>query len=382
MRQDTADRSGIRLLGYSDLGGDGSGLQLMLKGQHLFVGRQNPGQPMLILDVSDPLRPYTVAQMPLYPHTWHSKCQLSGDLLLVNYEQRFDPQPGGRTGWAVFDVSEPTEPKELAFVDTGGKGAHRLWWAGERHCYISCRPKGFRERMLEIYDLQVPEKPELVGRWWTPGLWQEGGEAPPAPSRNGARTFIHHGIHHDGRLYCGYWDGGVVIFDVSDPTNPQPISRYEWEAGGGGMTHTTLPLPGRQLLAVTDEAGQVGDPQNPKYFRLLDIADERNPVELSRWRPDHEVYGSRGGRYGPHNLHENRPGTFQSEETLFATFFNAGLRVLDISDARNPRETAYYVPPATPGQPICATNDILVSAEGRIYITDKWSGGLHILELE
>lgn len=382
MTQDTAERQGIRLLSYSDLHGDGSGLQLMLKDHYLFVGRQNPGQPMLIMDVSDPRRPYTVGQMPLYPHTWHSKCQLHGDILLVNYEQRHERQPGARSGWGVFDVSNPLEPVELAFVDTGGKGAHRLWWAGERHCYISCRPKGFRERMLQIYDLNDLENPELVGQWWTPGLWEEGGEEPPAPSRNGARTFIHHGIHHDGRLYCGYWDGGVMVFDVTDPTTPTPISRLEWEEGGGAMTHTTLPLPGRQLLAVTDEAGQLGEPQNPKYFRVLDMSDERNLRELARWRPDHEYYGSKPGRYGPHNLHENRPGTYQSEEVLFATFFNAGLRVIDIGDPANPKEIAYYVPPPTPGQDFCATNDLLVTTDGIIFTTDKFAGGLHILELE
>lgn len=382
MHDDKADRSGIRMLGYSDLGGRGNGLQVMLNGDHLYVGRQNAGDPMLILDVSDPRRPYTMGEFPCYPGTWHSKCQLHGDMLVVNFEQRFENEPEGRTGWGIYDVSDPISPREITYVDTGGKGAHRMWWAGERHVYISCRPKGFRERMLEIYDIERPERPQLVGRWWTPGLWEEGGEEPPAPSRNGVRTFIHHGIHHDGRLYCGYWDGGMIIFDVRDPSKPTPISRLEWEEGGGGMTHTTLPLPGRQLLAVTDEAGMVGAPQNPKYFRMVDIADERNPVELSRWRPDPERFDVPGARVGAHNLHENRPGTFTSEEIMFVTFFNAGLRVLDVSDARAPKEIAYYVPPPSPHHPHPATNDLLVASDGRIFTTDKWSGGLHVFELE
>lgn len=382
MNDDPADRQGIRMLGYHDLQGKGDGLQVMLNGHHLYVGRQNPGNPMLILDVSDPRRPYQVGQFPCYPGTWHSKCQLANGMLIVNYEQRFENEPEGRTGWGIFDVSNPKEPKQITFVHTGGKGAHRMWWAGERYVYISCRPEGYGERMLEIYDLQDPTKPELMSRWWTPGLWTAGGEPPPKPSLNGSRTFIHHGIHHDGRLYCGYWDGGILIFDVNDPRDPKVVSHLEWEEGGGGMSHTTLPLPGRKMLAVTDEAGQVGDAQNPKYFRMVDIADERKPVVLSRWRPDPEVYEARGGRVGPHNLHENRPGTFQSEDMLFATFFNAGLRVLDVSDAKNPKQVAHYVPPGTPGQPVCATNDILVSKEGLIFTTDKWSGGLHIFEME
>ena len=38
------------------------------------------------------------------------------------------------------------------------------------------------------------------------------------------------------------------------------------------------------------------------------------------------------GNFGPHNLHENRPGSFVSEETIFATYHNAGVRVFDIRD--------------------------------------------------
>ena len=38
------------------------------------------------------------------------------------------------------------------------------------------------------------------------------------------------------------------------------------------------------------------------------------------------------GTFGPHNLHENRPGSMQSEETIFATYNNAGVRVFDIRE--------------------------------------------------
>ena len=50
--------------------------------------------------------------------------------------------------------------------------------------------------------------------------------------------------------------------------------------------------------------------------------------------------------FGPRNLHENRPETFQSEELLFATYHNAGLRIFDIHDAFAPKEIAGFVPDA------------------------------------
>src|SRR4029077_9395921 len=46
----------------------------------------------------------------------------------------------------------------------------------------------------------------------------------------------------------------------------------------------------------------------------------------------------RAARFRPHNLLENRPGTFQSEEIIFVTYNNAGVRVFDIKDAFAPKE--------------------------------------------
>ncbi len=43
------------------------------------------------------------------------------------------------------------------------------------------------------------------------------------------------------------------------------------------------------------------------------------------------------GTFGPHNVPENRPGSFRSEETIFATYNNAGVRVFDIRDAFAPK---------------------------------------------
>jgi hypothetical protein len=190
---------------------------------------------------------------------------------------------------------------------------------------------------------------------------------------------LHHGIYSNGRLYCGFWDAGVIILDVHNPEAVGIVGRLEWEAGEGKSTHTALPLPFRKLLAVVDEANEPREV--PRYFRLLNIEDETAPQELSRWRPNHLVFANRPGRLGPHNLHEHRPGLFQSSELLFATFYNAGLQVIDIADPARPTARAYYIPhPADGSAP--DTNDVLVTADGRIFITDRGNGGLDILELE
>jgi sugar lactone lactonase YvrE len=64
------------------------------------------------------------------------------------------------------------------------------------------------------------------------------------------------------------------------------------------------------------------------------------------------------------------------------TWFNAGIRVFDVSDPVVPREVGYHVPTAPAGQPAIQLNDLIVDADGLIYVTDRVNGGLYIFELD
>jgi hypothetical protein len=69
---------------------------------------------------------------------------------------------------------------------------------------------------------------------------------------------------------------------------------------------------------------------------IIDIREERNPVIVSTCPVPQGDFCSRGLRFGPHNVHENRPGSFQSENLIFVTYYNAGLRVFDIRNQYRP----------------------------------------------
>ena len=86
--------------------------------------------------------------------------------------------------------------------------------------------------------------------------------------------------------------------------------------------------------------------------------------------------------FGPHNLHEPRPGTLNDPDTVFATYFNAGLRAYDVRDPLRPTEVGHYVPDAPEGQSAIQLNDLLVDPEGLIYATDRQNGGLYVLQWE
>jgi hypothetical protein len=189
---------------------------------------------------------------------------------------------------------------------------------------------------------------------------------------------VHHAMVHGDRAYIGFWDGGMVIADISDLSRPRTISRLGWEEGG--HTHTCLPLPGRDLVVVTDEAITEGCDGDRHMMRVVDVSDETAPFVRSICPVPQGDFCDRGLRFGSHCLHENRPGSYRSETLMFVTYFNAGVRVYDITDPDNPEETAYWIPECPPGQAAAQINDLFVAADHTVYATDRVNGGVYILE--
>jgi len=110
--------------------------------------------------------------------------------------------------------------------------------------------------------------------------------------------------------------------------------------------NTPLPLPGRKLAVVAEgvQCRTIGA-KGLFYTWMVDVRVDTNPLPIATLPTPKDRDYSRMGNFGPHNLHENRPGSFQSEETIFATYHNAGVRVFDIKDQFEPKEIASWVPP-------------------------------------
>jgi hypothetical protein len=178
--------------------------------------------------------------------------------------------------------------------------------------------------------------------------------------------------------------------DVADPTRPRLLAHRNWDPPFGGGTHSPLPLPDRDLLVVADEPTSPDCRQGLRHIWTFDVREPANPVSISTFpTPAEADYCAKGGNFGPHNLHENRPGAFQSSRLIVATYYNAGVRVFDLEDPFRPREVAYYVPPdpermvdPRPGRPrVIQSNDCYVDPEGLMYLTDS-NAGLCVLQLD
>ena len=94
---------------------------------------------------------------------------------------------------------------------------------------------------------------------------------------------------------------------------------------------------------------------------MVDIADETNPKVVSLFPvPAEANFCARGGRFGPHNVHEMRPGTLADPNTIFWPTSTAACGWSTSADAAAPREIAYFVPEAPQGRKSIQFNDIMV----------------------
>ena len=141
---------------------------------------------------------------------------------------------------------------------------------------------------------------------------------------------------------------------------------------------------------VADESVSANCRDGLRYVWIFDVREPSNPVSIATCpQPAEADYCAKGGNFGPHNLHENRPGSLQTSRLIFATYYNAGVRVFDIADPFQPREVAFYVPPdparmvdPRPNRPqVIQCADCYVDPNGLMYLTDT-NAGLHILEYQ
>jgi hypothetical protein len=361
----------INQIGRTDLPGGGS---VVVENGYAYVGHIDPPFGTSIVEVKDPKHPKLVAQLEV-PEGIHShKVRVSGDLMLINYE-RYKTKKEPQAGLKIFDISDKSRPREIAFFKAPGKGVHRFTFDG-RYAYISPTVDGYVGNIAMILDLRDPAKPEEVCRWWMPGQWSAGGET---PTWHGTDHRCHHPIRRGDRLYISYWHGGFAIVDISDMSRPKTVSTLDWSPPYPCPTHTTLPMlnkiMGRDFLIVTDE--EVGEKLNETHNAFLwvvDITKETLPLPIATFIVPFDGKSTNQNRFGAHQPAEQVYG-----DTLYVTWFGGGLRAVDFSNPYIPKEVGCYIPMPGRGQKVVMSNDVFHDKDGKLYLIDRYDG-LEILE--
>ncbi len=350
-----------------------------------------------IVDVTDPARPRPVRFIEGPDNTWTIQLQIADGKMITGLE-RMPPRWGGdedrpfSEGVIIWDVEDPEDAREIGRFETGGTGTHRNYYDGGRHVFLTSGIPGYTGNILQIVDIDDPANPVEVSRWWHPGQWHAGGESDPPP-----HTSLHGGAYIVGdRAYLPYGGAGVIILDISDITAPREVSRFRVSPPYVSLfgIHSAVPIPSRNLVMANSEAIRENCDEPLGFVGLIDIEDEANPRLVSTFPlpapppgAPYKNFCEFGGRFGPHNQHQPQHQRVleQNDDLIYMTYFNAGLRIFEISDAYLPREVGYFVPPVPeerrgllPQTMTPQSEDVLVDARGCIYISDK-NHGVYIL---
>jgi len=326
----------------------------------------------------------------------------------------------GNQAHELWDVTVPEQPKLITTIVKGLRSTHKNWWECDTGiAYLVSGPPDWRvRRMTKIYDLADPAKPVFVRDFGLDGQ-QPGasGQAPfelhgpisAGPKRN--RVYFGHGNNKFGILQIV--DREKLLKGPKDVTRenllyPQ-ISRLDFPINSGA--HTVFPLfdmeiadfakskdSKRDFIFVVNESIQDECNEARQMVWIVDVTQETKPFGVASWTVP-EASGnfcSRGERFGAHASNENMTPIYYGR-LIFVTWFNAGLRTLDIRDPYHPKEVAYYIPAITAKtqpDPTCVkrrnpatckiaiqTNNVEVDDRGYIYIVDRADTGMHILEL-
>lgn len=379
----------FRLLGHDPSAAWGGGSLVEVRNGHAYVGAVggssfNGYEGFTVHDVTDPRKPRKVWEYRAPPGVhMHKLRYVHENLLYVNSERLpGDQGANARAGFFIFDISVPAQPRQVGFVDMPGSGPHRFGVDNARKlAFFPNDAQGWDKRVIWTMDISDPLKPELVSIWGLP--WQKtdndgvGNDPHPAEA-----TCTLHGppMIRGNRMFAAFWGGGVAVIDCTDLTQMKLLGHVHWSPPFVGSNHTAWPIGDRPYLVVTDEARAKQNYWDSQFMWIIDIRDETNPVPVSTWFPEREKYFNRGGRFGAHNILERITDEGPWANIVFITYFNAGLRAVDVSDALRPKEVGCYVPALPEGQKAIQSNDIGADEFGRLYLIDRWGAGMHIVE--
>ena len=378
-----------------------------------------------IIDVTDPKNPKYLFHIPGQEGLGESggaqmarvcdgKALPKGDASAIYLLRSF-----GKLGHEIWNVVDPSKPVLVSRPSWNLKDTHKSWWECDTGiAYLVSGVESWRaRRMTEVFDLSDPAKPVKIRDFGLVG--QEPGSSGNVP------TDLHGPISvgpQRNRIYFGYGTnkGGVVqIVDrdklLKGPKEPTPdnlrhpiVRQVDLLPITGA--HTTVPLLGVPVAEFAkDKDGKVRDfimivneqilneclePRQMVYF--MDVTVESRPMVVSNFNVP-EASGNfcgRGGRFGAHSANESTAPVFHKKVAFF-TWFNGGVRAVDIRNPYQPKEIGYFIPSITEatdkrcikvdGQDRCKiaiqSNNLETDERGYVYVVDRANTGMHILEL-
>jgi len=320
---------------------------------------QCPSLGVRIIDIHEPTAPLPIGAAAVYPGTTAEHVAavhfatpaFTGNVLMAGI-QRCKPGGAIQGGLAIWDVTDPSSPSEMAFFVTGRRslGVHEFTvrQQGDRWlAYLAVPNSEITDGSgdLRIVDITDPRNPVQVRDWGAKkdaGL-PVGAHGQCAPYCRGSvpDAYLHSvALSPDGRTaYLSYWDLGVLILDVTEPSAPRQLGWFVEPPSDEGNTHSVALAHDGKLMLVADET------EAPPWgaLRLVDIADPGNPRQVATFETTDAASARQGEPYA-YSVH-NPLTDDRNPDQAYLAWYGDGVRLVNIVDASQPTEIASWVPP-------------------------------------
>ncbi len=257
---------------------------------HAYVVSLNRGPRLgglTVFDVRNPAAPVLLKTVQFEGDNYWNGVWAKGDALYVASAQR---------GVLVFDITTPAEPRLVSNLPGGVANNHTVFVDGDR-LYATV------DESVVLFDISNPLQPVELHRYAPEGYY----------------TYPHDMFAVGDRLYVNFADIGFYVVDVKDPRAPVTLGAYTYALQYSHANAVGV-FAGRTLVFEGGEG--VGE-----HLRVLDITDPARMVKIGRFQLRPEV--------SIHNL-------LLVGKKLYVAWYQEGVRVLDVSNPTQPRQTAYY----------------------------------------
>lgn len=366
---------GTELVGHLDPGG-GFNAGLMVYDDVAYMGTWGrptacPNSGVRIIDVSDPVTPSllgVLAGADEFPETstdsvWVGTVDtaaFAGDVAVVavrlcDTSERNRRRSGFR-GLAVYDVTDPEQPRLLSTLDSGEftQGVHDIVGAVRpdgtvvvavtvMQSYLHTDGELGDWRLIDISD---PTDPKQIADWdYRATLSADDPGLADIDLHTHSTTLADDG----SSAWVAVWDAGLILLDLATPDEPTIAAHVPIGDGEDGNVHSIAYDPETGLLIRNDEdlqwqpedeAGGAWGAQT-----VYDASDLSAVSSLATYAPElSDLSDGVPVAPGYHSVHQ----LVLDGGLEFVSSYSDGLRIVDVSDPATPTEIASFVPPAVP----------------------------------
>ncbi|CAN5773610.1 hypothetical protein BH11MYX3_BH11MYX3_01390 [soil metagenome] len=388
----------FELVGRSDLGARGMSSALAVAGDTVYIGSRNDKRGVAVVDITDPSAPQVLGE-PIAPITGLSSRELRAvpDLdLLVVMNLQCTPDLHGCSGaapqefLAFYDIHDRHAPVLLSMypIATGTfmpRSPHEMYLQREGarvRVFVTTPPAS---PSLEIIDATDPRVPVRVAAWDP----RQAGLSTHA----GGDDILHSvSLSADGTVaYLSHQQSGLLLANISAlpaiTLITPPAAAVHWDPITSMGPHSTVEVPGRDLVVVTEEIYPQpfggGCPWGP--LRMVDTTNPAAPLVVGVLRlPENE------GSYcsTPHErVAFTAHNATVTHDLALVTWYAGGLQAVDISDPTRPTAIAELRPeplttvavedPGLGGAPVEMWSYPVIQ-NGLVYVVDV-RNGLYVL---